>query len=108
MPNKSRIEEIKIPIPNYIRPGSIKDVYPYFVGRHNIFNKIKDLLSGTNELGGVYLLVGARGMGKTTLVNKVLTDINPKEEKRNSEKKTRYEKIEISLSNENFEEIDVY
>ena len=101
MSKKSKIQDIKIPIRNYTR--STKNTFPYFVGRHAQRAKLNDLLtSHESDSGGAYLVVGARGMGKTTLVNKVLADLNERE-------KSKYlEKIEISLSNENFEEIDIY
>ncbi len=113
----SRISDIIIPIKNYKRPDidnpekhhGERDyrTFPYFVGRKSVLKKLTDLLEATTNRGAAYLLVGARGMGKTTVVNKVIQDINQDFDSKKDEKR-RHIKIAISLSNENFEEIDIY
>lgn len=115
--HNSRIADITIPIKNYERPDienpdnhhGERDyrTFPYFVGRKSVIKKLTDLLEATTYRGAAYLLVGARGMGKTTVVNKVIQDINKYFDKEKKGKR-RHVKIAISLSNENFEEIDIY
>lgn len=141
----SRVEDIFIPLNKYKRTYGSDELFPYFVGRKKIIKKLTDLISTEGENGGSYLMVGARGMGKTTIINKVISNLNKnkkgkwllrwyfyfprifsiyQDRKRRKEDKVKgkfekrepgnkrvpilYEKIEISLSNENFEDIDFY
>jgi len=43
-----------------------------FVGRKDIIEKLVSLLDSENRKRGSYLITGYRGVGKTSLINKVL------------------------------------
>ena len=48
-----------------------------FIGRTQIKNRLKTILSYGNNNSGAYLITGNRGVGKTTLVNQVLEEKSP-------------------------------
>lgn len=48
-----------------------------FIGRIQIKNRLKTILSYGNNNSGAYLITGNRGVGKTTLVNQVLEELSP-------------------------------
>ena len=122
----SRIADITIPVKDYTRPDLLVDeikvneylkkvgsnasakefkagyrTFPYFIGRTRIIEKLKEKFRTAPDKGAAYLLVGARGAGKTTVVNKAVQELKEKGD-------FKYRAIDISLSNENFEEIDIY
>ncbi len=53
------------------------DDFSGFIGRTKICERLKDLLLGTNcnKDSGAYLITGNRGVGKTTFVNKIKSEI---------------------------------
>lgn len=67
----SLIRPIKIFLPR--RKANLKDedVYDDFVGREQLMERLFNWLSNKKKESGSYLITGFRGMGKTTLVNRV-------------------------------------
>lgn len=47
-----------------------------FIGRKHIRNRLKAILNYTKACSGTYLITGSRGVGKTSLVNKVLSELS--------------------------------
>lgn len=74
----SKIKNIYIELYNYSyfhSPAGLKKVYNRFVGRDRIIEKLKSILTNSETRSGAYLVTGFRGMGKTSLVRKVLAEI---------------------------------
>lgn len=74
----SKINKIFIELHNFHffhRPSEVDELDTRFVGRKKIVEKLKTLLTQNKSNSGAYLVTGYRGMGKTSLVNKVLTEI---------------------------------
>ena len=68
-----------IGVPNF-KFHHATDEYSGFIGRVKIKERLKDLLTGEsgNKVSGAYLITGNRGVGKTTFVNKVKSEIEDK------------------------------
>ena len=49
-----------------------------FIGRERILDKLKSLFSNAEYQTGAYLITGYRGSGKTSLVNKAISDLENK------------------------------
>lgn len=49
-----------------------------FIGRKSIRNRLRSILGQREIRSGVYLITGNRGVGKTSLVNKVLDEVSKK------------------------------
>lgn len=78
----SKIRKIYIPLPDFHffhRPSKWEDTSPYFIGRRQIAEKLKNWLIDTEKNStGAYLITGYRGMGKTSFVGKVIDEIMQK------------------------------
>ena len=75
----SKIKDIIIELHNYSfyhRPNDASNPDRRFIGRENVIEKLKTILTNSEVKSGTYLLTGFRGMGKTSLVNKVLEELN--------------------------------
>ena len=73
----SKIKKLRIELPNYHFSHSLSDESDNsdFVGRKKIQQKLKSLVTDSENRTGVYLVTGNRGVGKTRLVNKVIDEI---------------------------------
>lgn len=83
----SKIKRINISLPNFAyfhEPSSEKKSDPRFVGREKTIDQLENWIIDNNNSSGSYLITGYRGMGKTSLVGKVLYKI---QEKKKNEKK---------------------
>lgn len=75
----SRIKRIFIELNDYSfyhRPSDILKQDKRFIGRKKIRKKLETLLTNNETKSGAYLITGYRGMGKTSVVNKVLSEIS--------------------------------
>jgi hypothetical protein len=82
----SQIKSIKIYLPDFKfrKDEKNKGVYDTFIGRDLICQKLRNWLTSDTKTGS-YLVTGYRGMGKTSVVNRVIDDITRAPE-RNTEK----------------------
>ncbi|KJU85012.1 hypothetical protein MBAV_002794, partial [Candidatus Magnetobacterium bavaricum] len=46
-----------------------------FIGRKRLVDRLTNLLTNDESKSGAYLVTGFRGMGKTSLVNKVIANV---------------------------------
>lgn len=51
-----------------------------FIGRKAIRSRLRAILNHSKALSGAYLITGSRGVGKTSFVNKVLSELSHKNE----------------------------
>lgn len=100
---QSRIKDIFIELPEYKFSHQAGQTNDRYVGRKAVQDRLKMLLSKSDCPSGAYLITGYRGMGKTSLIEKVITDLNSQ----NSSKVKLYEKLDISLSQDDVEDMDV-
>jgi len=73
---KSKIRDLHIPLPNFKyfhKPSSEEEVFDNFIGREENAERLEELLTSGDS--GAYLVTGYRGMGKSSLVGKVLNKI---------------------------------
>lgn len=80
--NSFKIKRILLELPNYSFFHSVlnkegDDTNNRFVGRIAIIEKIRSYVYETTRNKGAYLISGFRGMGKTSVVNKALSGLNP-------------------------------
>lgn len=102
----SRIKSIYIELDGYNFNHSPSSDNKYFVGRKEAEARLKNLLLHSGDCpGGAYLVTGYRGMGKTTLVERVIASVN--KEAKDSDTTAIYDKINISLSQDDIKDIDV-
>ena len=66
----SKIKELRLELPNHSFSHSSPETP--FVGRKQIFEKLKSLIEDDKNKTGVYLVTGNRGVGKTRLVDKII------------------------------------
>ncbi len=74
--NYSFWKEIYVELENYEffhSPSIVGKIDKRFRGRKLIENKLYNILKGSKVKSGAYLITGYRGVGKTSLVNKVLS-----------------------------------
>lgn len=78
----SKVKRINIPLPSFTFvhkswfSGHIDNATSgYIIGRDRIIEKLKSWLTKEKTNGGVYLVTGYRGMGKTSFVNRVLFEL---------------------------------
>ena len=74
----ARIKSIYIELKNYSyyhNPSGIENPDKRFIGRKEMRKKLKNLLTKSETNSGTYLVTGFRGMGKTSFVNQVLSEI---------------------------------
>lgn len=77
--NSSKIKTIRIGLFNYRffhGPSAIGNVDNHFIGREDLIRRFKMILTANETKSGAYLVSGYRGMGKTSFVNKVISEIN--------------------------------
>ncbi len=75
---ESKIKNIYIELHNYSffhSPTGLGKTYNKFVGRERLLERLRTLLTNSETKSGAYLITGFRGMGKTSLVRKVLSEI---------------------------------
>lgn len=91
----------------YHQPSSDEDVDPKYISRQNPEHQLRNWLEKEETHHGVYLITGYRGMGKSSLVGKVLNDL--KKEKDKSKKKDRmlYKTLQVNLGQENINEKEI-
>jgi hypothetical protein len=71
----SKIKKIRIELPNYcFNHTSSGDSSQPFIGRERIREKLKRIIEDSPDEPGVYLVAGNRGVGKTSLVNKIINE----------------------------------
>ena len=75
----SKIKKLRIELPHYSFSHSSSEESNTFVGRKQIQKKLRKLVESTDDKTGVYLVTGNRGVGKTSLVNRVIhqTSLQP-------------------------------
>lgn len=79
--NSSKIPRINIEIPDYKffhSPSQMEKNDSRFIGRDDIIGKLKMILTNSESKTGSYLVTGYRGMGKSSFVNKVMSEITLK------------------------------
>jgi len=81
--NSFKIKPIFIELKNYSYfhaaiSNNTDDYNKRFVGRSKLIKKIQSFIFESSKNTGTYLISGFRGMGKTSLVNKALSSLNPK------------------------------
>ena len=59
------------------RHGTYQSSSQNFIGRDNIRSRLRAILTHNDSNSGTYLITGDRGVGKTSLVNKVLEELAP-------------------------------
>jgi len=74
----------------------------FFLGRKKAKEHLKMLLRHSKSRSGAYLVAGFRGMGKTSLVHEVLKELQD-----DCRKERPFEKIPISLSQDDIRDMDV-
>lgn len=73
----SKISKIYIEIHNFnFRHGVFEGNDNNFIGRDEIRNRIKAIFSQSDSNSGTYLITGQRGVGKTSLINKVIAELS--------------------------------
>ena len=75
----SKIKDIYIELPDYSyfhSPSSIDRKDSRFVGRKELASRLRNILCNSQTKSGAYLVTGYRGVGKTSLVNRVLKEIS--------------------------------
>ncbi len=94
----SKIKRIYLELHGYSffhGPSEIENVDKRFIGRARLIEKLKNLLTNDETKSGAYLITGYKGMGKSSLVSKVLSEITGVGQ--NSNTKARYLRILIPL-----------
>ncbi len=74
----TRVKSIYIELKNYgyyHNPSDINNPDRRFIGRTEMRKKLKNLLTRSETNSGTYLVTGFRGMGKTSFVNQVISEI---------------------------------
>ncbi len=74
----SKLKNVLIELKNYTffhRPTGIEDEDKRFIGREKVREKLKAIITNSEVKSGAYLITGFRGMGKTSVVNKVLAGL---------------------------------
>ena len=96
----SRNKRINIPLENFRffhQPSSDEEVDPKYISRQNAEHQLKNWLEEEKTNHGVYLVTGYRGMGKSSLVGKVLNDLKGKP----------YYVLKVNLGQENINEKEI-
>jgi len=71
----SKIKKIRIELPGYcFSHSSSGDSSQPFIGRERTREKLKKVIEDSPNEPGVYLIAGNRGVGKTSLVNKIINE----------------------------------
>lgn len=78
----SKISRIYIEIHNFhFRHGVFEGNDENFIGRNDIRNRLRAIFTHSDSNSGTYLLTGQRGVGKTSLINKVIAELSGKKER---------------------------
>jgi hypothetical protein len=80
----SKIPRINIEIPGYKffhSPSQLDNTDQRFLGRDQLIKRLKNILTNSESKSGSYLITGYRGMGKSSYVNQVLSQITLKKSK---------------------------
>lgn len=96
----SRNKRINILLENFRffhQPSSDEEVDPKYISRQNAEHQLKNWLEEEKTNHGVYLVTGYRGMGKSSLVGKVLHDLKGKP----------YYVLKVNLGQENINEKEI-
>lgn len=96
----SRNKRINILLENFRffhQPSSDEEVDPKYISRQNAEHQLKNWLEEEKTNHGVYLVTGYRGMGKSSLVGKVLNDLKGKP----------YYVLKVNLGQENINEKEI-
>lgn len=96
----SRNKRINILLENFRffhQPSSDEEVDPKYINRQNAEHQLKNWLEEERTNHGVYLVTGYRGMGKSSLVGKVLNDLKGKP----------YYVLKVNLGQENINEKEI-
>lgn len=91
----------------YHQPSSEGDVDPKYIGRRNPEHQLRNWLETEETHHGVYLITGYRGMGKSSLVGKVLYDLKKENDKRKKEEQISYRTLHVNLGQENINEKEI-
>lgn len=76
--SSSKIKNIFVELHNYSffhSPESVQKKYQNYVGRELLLQKLKTILQNSETRSGAYLITGFRGMGKTSLVRKAISEL---------------------------------
>ena len=79
-----------------------------FIGRERVLSRLRMILENSQTKSGAYLVTGFRGMGKTSVVRKVVRDLNRDYRERENKEDNRFLPIEVSLAQDNLREFDVF
>ncbi|MEO9482555.1 MAG: hypothetical protein ABJG47_03890 [Ekhidna sp.] len=74
----AKLKNIFIELHNYKffhSPEGTKKTYNRYIGRIKLREKLKTILTNSETRSGAYLVTGFRGMGKTSLVRKAISEI---------------------------------
>ncbi len=77
----SRIKDIYVRVPDYHfshSPSNPEKEDHRFIGRNRLIKRLTALLTKSQTTTGSYLITGYRGVGKSSLVNKVISDLRPR------------------------------
>ncbi|MEL6557409.1 MAG: ATP-binding protein [Bacteroidota bacterium] len=77
----SKVKDVYIELHDYSffhSPVSMDKDFRRFVGRKTLIARLSEILNNCETKSGAYLVTGYRGVGKTSLVNKVLSNIADK------------------------------
>lgn len=94
----SKIKRVNVSLPDFAyfhEPSSEKKSDPRFVGREKTIAQLENWITDNNNSSGSYLITGYRGMGKTSLVGKVLNKIQ--EKKKNEKENVQQEKLQNKI-----------
>lgn len=108
----SRNKRINILLENfhfYHQPTSDKEEDPKYINRHNPEHQLRNWLEREESHHGVYLITGYRGMGKSSLVGKVLHDLkkDSTNNKKKQKDKTCYHVLQVNLGQDNINEKEI-
>jgi len=99
----SKTDKILLELPGYKfshSPSTENDAKQSFLGREKLISRLEHLIISSSSNTGVYLVTGNRGVGKSSLVEKVIAETSlPKSVRRDTKKMNKYE-------NDNFESND--
>lgn len=77
--HNSKISRIYIELHNFnFMHGTFHNKSRHFIGRNEIRARLRSVLTHSDSNSGTYLITGQRGVGKTSLVNKVLEELSSK------------------------------
>ncbi|MBF0539739.1 MAG: ATP-binding protein [Nitrospirae bacterium] len=74
----SKIKRIYLELHGYTffhGPSEIDNIDSRFIGRKRLIDRLTNLLTNDESKSGAYLVTGFKGMGKTSLVSKVIADV---------------------------------